>query len=478
MSMLEESGARVGANLPLVDEVDAHRVHYELFCAELLDDIEVRSFHAVEELNQPYVVTVQVEALHETTDLGELLGRDVVVRLHRREHGRSFFGIVSRVRVDAVGHTGPLGTLEIVPALSSLRFTEDSRIFQEKTAVDIVETVLNERLGPYGRRVDTASLDRERYLSRDYCVQYRESALDFVHRLLEEEGIGYCFRHDDEGPETLVLFDDNADLTRVRTMNQGPVRYDPEVRAWAGSEPISRFAIATALAPSRVTVREHDWTRGRPTIESASADEPFPTARHAHEVYEHAFDRQLTVHEDHEIIGTLVNMAVRAAMPFGPPPGLEHVVHDLPGMVLDGFTSSDPARQASVRRERLRRDVHTCQGVGAVTGFSPGCVFELVGHPAHRADGRYLLTRVVHTSTPSLAAPAADGPNLTCHNYESAFECLPVTAPWRPDRRTRKPRIYGVQTARVTGPLGLDVRISRRLERPDRGHLNTRIAVT
>lgn len=460
MSAFEERGGGAHA---LLHDIDAHRVTYELFCADFADGVVVRTFDAVEALNRPYVATVRVEGHHETTELGELLGRDVAVRLHRRDHSRAFFGIVGKVSVDGMGQSGPLGTLEIVPALWALGFTEDSRIFQEKTAIDIVETVLTERLGPYGRRIDTASLDRARYLSRDYCVQYRESALAFVDRLLEEEGVGYGFRHEDEGPETLVLFDDNADLSGVRTMNRGPVRFEPVLRAWAGEEPISQFGVATALTPSRVTVREHDWTRARSTVESASADEPVPTGRHTHEVYEHSFDRQLTVREDHELVGTLIQSAVRAAMPFGPPPGLAHTVHDLPGLVLDGFSNSNAAHQVVVRRERQRRDARTCCGLGAVIGFSPGCVFELLGHPGHGVDGKYLLTKVVHRSAPTSSSsdpsqPARDDPGRAASaNYECAFECLPVGTAWRPDRRTPKPRIYGVQTARVTGPLGMNV---------------------
>lgn len=452
MSVFEGSRAGMGDLSP--DDDDAHRVMYELVCSDFPDELDVRSFDAVEALNQPYVLTVGVEARSEITDLGELLGRDVFFELHRPDHGRTFAGIVRRTRVDGMGRWGPLGTIEIVPALWALRHTEDSRIFQEKSALEIVELVLTEGLERYGRRLDATSLQRDRYLARDYCVQYRESSFDFVHRLLEEEGIGYCFRQADDDPETLVLFDDNSDLGRVQTMNQGPVGFDPTIRAWAGFEPVLQFGVATELTSSRLSVREHDWTRGRPTLERSTDDGP-TVGRHSHEVYEHGFDRHLSTREDNEVLGTLVDLAVGAAMPFGPPPGLEHMVHDLPGMMLDSFTSSDLGHQVAIRRERHRRDALTCRGVGVVTDFSPGRVFELVGHPTPGANGEYLLTKVVHTSAPKVAASEGEGP--TTHNYESSFECLPLTTPWRPDRRARKPRIYGVQTARVTGPAGMDV---------------------
>jgi type VI secretion system secreted protein VgrG len=44
------------------------------------------------------------------------------------------------------------------------------------------------------------------YPPREYCVQYDESDLDFVQRLMEHEGIFYFFEHDD-GEHTLILID-------------------------------------------------------------------------------------------------------------------------------------------------------------------------------------------------------------------------------------------------------------------------------
>ena len=48
---------------------------------------------------------------------------------------------------------------------------------------------------------------------RDYCVQYRETAHDFICRLLEEEGIYFYFLHDDHS-HTVVFSDNNRGLTK------------------------------------------------------------------------------------------------------------------------------------------------------------------------------------------------------------------------------------------------------------------------
>ena len=73
----------------------------------------------------------------------------------------------------------------------------DIRLFREKNAVQIVLEVLGEHgIVPELRLADT-------YVIRHYCVQFRESDLDFVHRLLEDEGIYYFLLEDG----TMVLGD-------------------------------------------------------------------------------------------------------------------------------------------------------------------------------------------------------------------------------------------------------------------------------
>ena len=65
----------------------------------------------------------------------------------------------------------------------------DSKIFQQQKVPDIIESVL----GKYGfpiKRALTAS-----YRVWDYCVQYHETDLNFVSRLMEHEGIYYYFEH-------------------------------------------------------------------------------------------------------------------------------------------------------------------------------------------------------------------------------------------------------------------------------------------
>lgn len=434
-----------------------NRVHLEFTAPHVPDDYVVVSFEAIEELNRPYVVRLDLAAKNEAVDSTELVGQDAQLTLERDDHQRTFFGIVRRVTVHDDHRTQQTSTVELVPALMALGLRRTTRIFQDQTALEIVERVLTAELGVYDRRIDVSGLDPSRYLKRDYCVQYQETDLDFVHRLLEEEGVGYHFGQDDE---TLVLFDDNRQLRDAQTMDGGPVRFDAAVHELAGSEPIRRFASTLTVTSTRVVVRDHDWTRSRPVLEESVDAETEPAPRDQHEIYDHGFRRGVTIHEDSELLSTMVDLAQRALMPDGLPSGMDRIVHNVDGALLDGFSSSDIEHQASVRHELMRRDRHLCEGSGLVVGFSAGAVFELVGHPTLGADGEYFLTKVVHrgvNASGPVAARSDEALSAERRDYLNEFECLPSTTQWRPARSVRKPRIYGVQTARVTGPVGMDV---------------------
>ncbi|MBI0557602.1 type VI secretion system tip protein VgrG, partial [Pectobacterium parmentieri] len=71
---------------------------------------------------------------------------------------------------------------------------------QSQTVPQIVQTLLKE----YGVNVEMRLSGS--YRVWEYCVQYQESSLDFISRLMELEGIYYWFRHEQER-HTLVLCD-------------------------------------------------------------------------------------------------------------------------------------------------------------------------------------------------------------------------------------------------------------------------------
>ena len=76
----------------------------------------------------------------------------------------------------------------IVPSLWFLSLGWNCKIFQNMAVPDIVQAVLK------ASGVTSIGLSLSgTYAAREYCVQYRESNLNFISRLLEEEGISSLF---------------------------------------------------------------------------------------------------------------------------------------------------------------------------------------------------------------------------------------------------------------------------------------------
>lgn len=94
---------------------------------------------------------------------------------------------------------------QIVPWLWFLTQTTDCRIFQNNTTPEIIKTIFKE----YNFHDYDMSKIMATHNKREYCVQYSETIFDFISRLMEEEGIFYYFKHQQD-KHTLVLSDKSS----------------------------------------------------------------------------------------------------------------------------------------------------------------------------------------------------------------------------------------------------------------------------
>lgn len=403
----------LGASSPSAQQ--SRHVEYRLEVEGCEDGLEVRSFVLEEELNGTYEAVVRVRCDNRDIDVVHaLVGRDASVLVDRREgHSRRVCGIVHRVVELGARERYAELELSIVPAFALLGHGCDSRIFQDKTAVQIVEETLRAEFAPYRRELDTSGLTRT-YATREMCVQYRESYQDFVSRLLEEEGIGYYFDFDGDGPERMVLFDANSQLAPLATMDGNAVPFAQRGTIVEEREPVVSFQAAHRLGATSITVRDLDWTE--PQYRAEATRDERDERGFARAVYDHGHGRSVTLYE------------FRPGGRYG---------------------ANDADFQARIRSELLMRDRHRYAGVSMVVGMRPGVTFELNGHPVPGVDGRYLVVKVRHESRPP---PAAAEEGARGEEYHNTFECIPADTAFVPDRRTPKPVIAGVQTAVVSGP--------------------------
>ena len=171
------------------------------------NDLLFRSMSGDEELGRPFEYVVDVLSKNPGIKLAEALGQTMTVSVPLAAGFRYFNGLVTRF--SQIGMAGSYYVYRAVlhPWLWLLGQTSDCRIFQNRSVPEIVAKMF--RKYPANLFKEVLEKPGEDYPPRDYTVQYRETDLNFVSRLLEEVGISYHFVH---GPDshTLVLTDSIA----------------------------------------------------------------------------------------------------------------------------------------------------------------------------------------------------------------------------------------------------------------------------
>ncbi|MFL5356668.1 type VI secretion system Vgr family protein [Archangium sp.] len=371
-----------------------------------MGELAVVGFEADETVSQPYSVEVTLATPPDVqVDEKALLGQSALLLVQLGDGTARFFnGIVSRVvRWDA--NRGPERQryrVTVVPRLWTLRHTRKSRIFQEMTVPDIVHKVLAEGTVEHELKLNGS------YAKRDYCVQYRESDLDFVSRLLEEEGIFYSFEHTEEGHK-MVLND--ASLTSPAIAGEAKLVFRERGNMVAEKESVHEFAARLEVQPGAVTLRDFDFTR--PSLD-------LTTAHNASEG--------------------------EAALE----------IYDYPARYEDTGVGKGLAK---VRMEELRARAEQVSGASNCRRLLAGHTFELDEHPSSAHNRGYLLLSVRHSGHQPevLTHGQAAHDTRDREGYRNEFLCIPASVPYRPPRATARPTIAGAQTAMVVGPSGEEI---------------------
>lgn len=373
-------------------------------------------------LNEPYLIRMDIESDRADADPLELLGSASTFILRRNLGENVYGGVVSSVRVLHQHARTIRASLVVEPALAALRHGRDTRIFQEKTVPAVLNEVLTQALAPYGRKVQIDVL--RDYPKREYTVQYQESNFDFVHRLMEEEGIIYHFDPGEDGVEKLVLIDA---AQQHPIIEDGPVLEYSSVHGDAGlmaEEYVRKLEPVSTVVGTEVTTRHFDWTHPATLVEGQASSQREGEAPDGasfgpqRESYEH--DEQLTLHR-----------------------------------YFLAYRAYDVADQPRIRREQQARDALTVEAQSSVARVRAGVRFELNGHLSLGLNAPYVVVRAAHQFGTHMDASRGAADDRS--NYENRFVAVPAEVPYRPLRVRPRPRIQAIQTAIVTGPAGEEI---------------------
>jgi type VI secretion system secreted protein VgrG len=179
--------------------------------------------HGSEELGSPFLYEVAFLSPKSNLDPAALLGKTVGVELDLPESPllpvsghRYFHGYVTHLARQGRHGKYYAYSASIRPWLSLLGRARNCRIFQNKSIPDIIKEVFS------GYTIsDVKDSLTSSYAPQDYVVQYRETDLDFVTRLMAREGIYYFFVHE-QGRHVLVLADSYSAHAQVKGYEKVP----------------------------------------------------------------------------------------------------------------------------------------------------------------------------------------------------------------------------------------------------------------
>src|SRR5262249_31403976 len=146
--------------------------------------------------------------------------------------------------------------LELHAHLGLLSETRHARVFQDQSPVAVARALLEAWGIPH--RLGLARV----HAAWPYCVQYQESDLAFLQRILAAEGVFFSRAPDGAAadpfePATVVLGDSPGAIGSFDDPTTAlPVALDGSALA-AGVETISRLGRRVAVAPSSVELRDY-----------------------------------------------------------------------------------------------------------------------------------------------------------------------------------------------------------------------------
>ncbi|ELY4777463.1 type VI secretion system Vgr family protein [Cronobacter turicensis] len=354
-----------------------------------------------EALSEPFMFTLTLLGTDARADRSALLGQPVTVTIPTQAlmTPRYLNGKVTRVAVTAVELSGTRYAayeLTVEPDLWPMHRDRNLRIFQGQTVPQIVKTLLGES------RVNMEERLSGSYRVWEYCVQYQESSLDFISRLLELEGITYHFRHEQDR-HTLVLTDAPGQYEPFPGYETIPYHVTPSGGS-TDEEGISQWALEDSVTPGIYSLDDYDFRKPNAWLFQARQN------------------------------------------PLSPQPGSIDV-YDWPGRFVEHGHGEFYAR---IRQERWQVEHRQTQGSGTALGIAPGHTFVLRNAPFFGDNGEYLTTVAHYRFEENRYASGPDSNTL----HEIRFEVIPADVPYRPAQKTPWPRTYGPQTAKVVGPQG------------------------
>ncbi len=350
----------------------------------------LEEFEFVEAISEPYMMRCRVLCQVSNVDADSLLQTGIRVTMHMHDWSERYFhGVVRAVRLAGKTKRFLIYEFDASHELWFLSLNTDCRIWQEASVPGIVRQVFSR----YSTLNHEWKTSRD-YPEREYCVQYRESDLAYVSRLLEAEGVYYFFRHSDD-KATLVLADTRGSIKPCRAT---AIEFDPRQTSMLKEDVIATLERRSVAHTKKFALNDYNYLNPRADLIVDAGEKPSP----------------------------------------------QHF--DYPGKYK---TAKEGERYASFRFEAELAMQTVFTGTSDCRDMQAGTSFDLSRHQSTGLNNdKYTLTRVRHFATDDSYIVAADN---GVFRYENTFSAIPEALTYRKPQWTPRPVVPGSQTALVVG---------------------------
>jgi type VI secretion system secreted protein VgrG len=374
------------------------------FTSPLGEDVLVLTeFSSSEGLSELFEYHIEALSEQENLNFDQAIGKGCMVTLATCD-GQTRFCHGIMTDAEWIGKRDTLYIYRVVlrPWLWLLGRKADCRIFLDKSVLDIIQEVFSK-----AGFTDFEFRTTESYDTIEYCVQYRETDLAFVCRLMEHYGIYYFFEPSD-GKHTMVMADSRSSHMPVPGL--ATVTFNPiAARGQKLQQTLREWASERRFRTGKVCFNDYDYEQPRKDLQAS---------KEASESYTHS---KLEVYDYHY-----------------------------------KYTEKDKGEDhARYRLEAEQAIDHRRRGAGDAISLYPGGLVTLEKHDSSQENITYLVVHAAFHFTEQYYRSSRPVVG-TDEGYECSFVFQPANRPFRTLPLTPKPRIYGIQTAKVVGKRGED----------------------
>lgn len=384
----------------------ANEVEFKFEVLGTNHEFRVESFNVVEEVSQPFKITLSLLSLDPDIAFDVLSRKPALLTVlgQGMNAGRLFHGVVNEVRYLGAGRRFSHYQITLVPQLWFLTQRQDCRIFQDKSIVDILTEVLD------GASVTDYRFELSNtYPNQEYLLQYRETDSHFVQRLLAEHGLWYYFEHTTSN-HSMVIIDKNDAIpelvsTPLNASYIGPLVYQSEGGGNADREHIFELSSYNRVRTGHVIQTDYNYDQPR-------------------------IPQQVQQQGDRD-----------TDLAFFDYPG--RYGESVEGQQLSNYLIADH-----------QVENHQIEAESNIMRLTAGYSFDLAKHPRNAINRDYTLTAITHSGyNPQVHEEESSGLPTT---YQNHFNCIPRDVGYKAPKLAA-PVVDGPQTAVVVGPAGEEI---------------------